>query len=103
MEENNEELDFESMLKPLKDSNNKFIAALVELDYGIDPNHLLKLRVDLLTDILIDAQIINEQMLEFRWEMMLSEMLGNMVEEVTEMAEKIAAQQNKESSEVNDE
>lgn len=81
------EVDTNEMLESLKNANEKLITAMVDAEYGFDPNQLLKLRVDLLTDILIDAQIINEQMLELRWEIMLSEVLNEVVQQISKQNE----------------
>jgi hypothetical protein len=88
IEETNEnEIDAEEMLASLKTANEKLITAMVDAEYGFDPNQLLKLRVDLLTDVLIDAQIINEQTLELRWEIMLSEVLNSVVQQIAKQNE----------------
>jgi|688.fasta_scaffold03005_23 hypothetical protein len=81
------EVDANEMLESLKNANEKLITAMVDAEYGFDPNQLLKLRVDLLTDILIDAQIINEQTLELRWEIMLSEVLNEVVQQISKQNE----------------
>lgn len=81
------EVDTNEMLESLKNANEKLITAMVDAEYGFDPNQLLKLRVDLLTDILVDAQIINEQMLELRWEIMLSEVLNEVVQQISKQNE----------------
>lgn len=81
------EMDSDELLASLKKSNEKLITAMVDAEYGFDPNQLLKLRLDLITDVLIDAQIINEQTLELRWEMMLSEVLNNVVQQISKQNE----------------
>jgi len=81
------EIDPEKLLESLKASNEKLIRAMVDAEYGFDPNQLLKLRLDLVTDVLIDAQIVNEQILELRWEMMLSEVLNNVVQQISKQNE----------------
>jgi hypothetical protein len=81
------EVDANEMLESLKNANEKLITAMVDAEYGFDPNQLLKLRVDLLTDILVDAQIINEQTLELRWEIMLSEVLNEVVQQISKQNE----------------
>jgi len=79
------EVDANEMLESLKNANEKLITAMVDAEYGFDPNQLLKLRVDLLTDILVDAEIINEQTLELRWEIMLSEVLNEVVQQISKL------------------
>jgi len=80
-------VDANEMLESLKNANEKLITAMVDAEYGFDPNQLLKLRVDLLTDILVDAEIINEQTLELRWEIMLSEVLNEVVQQISKQNE----------------
>ena len=80
-------VDANEMLESLKNANEKLITAMVDAEYGSDPNQLLKLRVDLLTDILVDAEIINEQTLELRWEIMLSEVLNEVVQQISKQNE----------------
>lgn len=86
-EVDNYEIDSSELLASLKGSNEKLITAMIDAEYGFDPNQLLKLRLDLVTDVLIDAQIINEQTLELRWEMMLSEVLNNVVQQISKQNE----------------
>ena len=81
------EVNANEMLESLKNANEKLITAMVDAEYGFDPNQLLKLRVDLLTDILVDAEIINEQTLELRWEIMLSEVLNEVVQQISKQNE----------------
>lgn len=87
MQADDYEVDANEMLESLKNANEKLITAMVDAEYGFDPNQLLKLRVDLLTDILVDAQIINEQTLELRWEIMLSEVLNEVVQQISKQNE----------------
>jgi hypothetical protein len=82
-----EEMNQQELLEALKDGNAKLIQAMVDADYGFDPNQLLKLRVDLVTDILIDSQIVDENQLELRWEMMLSQVLGEVINQITKQNE----------------
>lgn len=87
MQADDYEVDANEMLESLKNANEKLITAMVDAEYGFDPNQLLKLRVDLLTDILVDAQIINEQTLELRWEIMLSKVLNEVVQQISKQNE----------------
>jgi RecA/RadA recombinase len=75
------------LLATLKEGNAKLIQAMVDAEYGFDPNQLLKLRVDLLTDVLIDSQIVDQEQLELRWELMLSEVLSDVINQITKQNE----------------
>lgn len=88
------EVDSDELLASLKSSNEKLITAMVDAEYGFDPNQLLKLRVDLVTDILIDAEIIKEEILELRWEIMLSQVLNNVVQQISKQNEILGREAN---------
>jgi RecA/RadA recombinase len=75
------------LLATLKEGNTKLIQAMIDAEYGFDPNQLLKLRVDLLTDVLIDSQIVDQEQLELRWELMLSEVLSEVINQITKQNE----------------
>ena len=86
-ENENETTDQTELLATLKEGNAKLIQAMVDAEYGFDPNQLLKLRVDLLTDVLIDSQIVDQEQLELRWELMLSEVLSDVINQITKQNE----------------
>lgn len=59
----------------IRKHNRQIQNALAEDGYAIEAGPLLKLRLDLITDFLVELGVINEAVLELRWETMVLNLL----------------------------
>lgn len=62
-------------LNDLKRRNAQLLEDMSTHGFSIDENVMLKLRVDLLTELLVAAEMVNAEDLEFRWETLMGDLL----------------------------
>lgn len=62
--------------------NMQLIEQLDADGFGLDPLHMLKFRLDVLTEHLVAAKVVNSDTLETEWETQLGELLESVSAEV---------------------
>lgn len=65
----------ESTLNDLKRRNAQLLEDMGRNGYSIDENVMLKLRLDLLTELLVAAETVDADDLELRWETLMGDLL----------------------------
>lgn len=65
--------------------NEQVLGSMAEDGYGIEGEQLLKLRLDLITDVLIELGVVDETVLELRWETMVLNLLHQAQAEIRKM------------------
>lgn len=66
----------EPTLNDLKRRNAQLLEDMGTHGFSIDENVMLKLRVDLLTELLVAAETIDADDLELRWETLMGDLLS---------------------------
>lgn len=69
----------------MTEQQSKNIKLIEQLDadgFGLDPLHMLKFRLDVLTEHLVAADVISGDALEGEWETQLGELLESVAAEV---------------------
>jgi hypothetical protein len=62
-------------INSIRKHNQQVQDAMAEQGYGIEAGPLLKLRLDLITDVLVELGVVEESTLEMRWEIMVLNLL----------------------------
>jgi len=72
----------EPTLNDLKRRNQQLLEDMSTHGFSIDENVMLKLRVDLLTELLVAAEMVDADDLELRWETLMGDLLSAASSEV---------------------
>jgi hypothetical protein len=81
-EQFNAMLEDQSLLDSLRQINADTIKQLREMGYELEPTPFLKLRIDLLTEMVIRLLSIDEEQYEIEWETAVMSMLTDAMKEV---------------------
>lgn len=79
----------EATLEELQAENQSIIEHLQVDGYGFESDQLLKLRVDLVTDVLIEMGVIAADALELRWELLMSDVLESATSEIDRQKQEV--------------
>lgn len=69
-------------LDRFRSDNERLLMEISTDGYGIDPVQILKLRVDVITDMLISSGLLDDSTLELLWERNLNAALDGMAAEI---------------------